>query len=169
MLDGIGFLLVMFSILCFLVSVILSLGMIFVERSKKSLYRIAINALICALFFPTGHLGGYLRDKIFLMHLARFQEVTDLLIRNAGDKLNADDSRAGARLPPGYSNLHVADYVLLHSTHGNITVIYTSRDSSAVGHRGYVYRSDDDPAACQRDTPKMWCKRLAPHWFYYVD
>jgi len=169
MLDGIGFLLVMVSLLCFLTSVIASLVWCATERSKSSLYRIALNAVFFALFFPTGYLGGYLREQLFRVHLSRFQQVTDFLINNVKGKLNAEVAWTRASLPPGYSDLHVADYVLIDSDHGSITVIYTSRDSSALGHRGYLYRSDDDPGPLKKTFSYLQYKRLAPHWFFYVD
>jgi len=169
MLDGVGFLLVIISFLCLFISLIASLGIVAIDRSKESLYRILINVCIFLLFFPTVRLGSYLGERLFLMHLGRFQEATNLVIRNAGNKLNAGISRAGASLPPGYSDLHVADYVLLDSRQGNVTVRYTSRDSSALGHRGYLYRSDDDSAALKRDFPGLGYKRIAPHWFFFSD
>lgn len=169
MLDGVGFLLVLISFLCLFISVIASLGIVALDRSKESLYRILINVCILLLFFPTVRLGSYLGERLFLMRLTRFQEVTNLLIRNAGSKLNAEVSRTGAGLPPDYSDLHVADYVLIDSRQGNITVRYPSRDSSALGHRGYLYRSDDDSAALKRDFPGSGYKRIAPHWFFFSD
>jgi hypothetical protein len=60
-------------------------------------------------------------------------------------------------------------YVLINSTKGNVTVRYISRDSSALGHRGYMYRSDDNPVALEREFLRMGYTRLAPHWFFFSD
>jgi len=169
LLDGVGFLLTFLSILGLFVSVIVSIVLAVFERSKAALYRVLINVTLCLLFFPTIRLGDFLRERLFLMHLARFQEVTNLLVGNEAANLNRGDSYRVTRLPPGCSDLHVADNVLIDSKQKNITVRYVSRDSSALGHRGYMYRSDDDPAALRTDFPRLGYTRIAPHWFFFSD
>jgi hypothetical protein len=169
LLDGVGFLLTLLSILGLFVSLIVSIVLAVFQRSKVDLYRVLINVAICLLFFPTTRLGVFLRERLFLMNLTRFQEVTNLLMENQTARLNHGDSHIGAQLPPAYSDLHVADYVLIDSKQKNITVRYVSRDSSALGHRGYMYRSDDDPAALRTEFPRLGYTRLSPHWFFFSD
>jgi hypothetical protein len=169
MLDSLGFLFVAISAFCLLVSLIVSIVLAVGHRSKSSLHRVLINIFVCLLFFPTTRIGGLLGERLFLMHLARLQEVTNLLIKNEAAKVNPETSIIVARLPPAYSNLHVADTVLINSTKENITVRYISRDSSALGHRGYMYRSDDNPTALTRDFPRLGYTRIAPHWFFFSD
>jgi hypothetical protein len=168
-LDGPGFLLIAFSILSLFVSLIVSIVLAVFQRTRAALYRIFINATICLLFFPTTRLGDSLRERMFLRHLSRFQAVTNLLIENAAPTFNLGISFTVTQLPPGYSDLHVADKVLVDSKQKNITVRYISRDSSALGHRGYMYRSDDDPAALMREFPRLGYTRIAPHWFFFSD
>jgi hypothetical protein len=168
-LDSLGILFVAVSIFCLFASAIASIVLAVIHRSRSSLYRVLLNVVVCLLFFPTIRLGDSLRDRLFLMRLARFQEVTNLLIGNEAAKVNHEAYVTAARLPPGYSNLHVADMVLINFTKENITVRYITRDSSALGHRGYMYRSDDDPAALTKDFPKLGYTRIAPHWFFFSD
>ena len=169
LLDGLSFLFGILSILGLFVSLIVSIVLVALERSKAALYRVLINVALCLLIFPTMWLGNSLKERLFLMHLTRFQEVTNLLIENQTARLNHGDSHIGAQLPPAYSDLHVAERVLIDSKQKNITVRYASRDSSALGHRGYMYRSDDDPAALGREFPAYGYTRLAPHWFFFSD
>jgi maltodextrin utilization protein YvdJ len=72
MLDGLGLLLVLIFLCCFLASVIASLFLVIAQRSKVSLYRILINVMVCLLVFPTVRLGYFLNDRLFLMHLSEF-------------------------------------------------------------------------------------------------
>lgn len=169
LLDGPSFLLVAFSISCFLASLIASIVLAVLQRSKATLYRVLINVTVCVLFFPTTRLGNFLRERLFLSHLTRFQAVTNLLIESEAPKSNLGDSLTQALLPPGYSDLHVADKVLVEFKQTNVTVRYISRDSSALGHRGYMYRSDDDPAALRKEFPSLGCTHIAPHWFFFSD
>lgn len=168
-LDSLGILFVAVSLLCLFASAIASIVLAVIHRSRSSLYRVLLNVVVCLLFFPTIRLGDSLRDRIFLMRLARFQEVTNLLIGNEAAKVNHEAYVTAARLPPGYSNLHVADMVLINFTKENITVRYITRDSSALGHRGYMYRLDDNPAALTKDFPELGYTRIAPHWFFFSD
>jgi len=167
--DGPSFLLGILSFLGIFASVIVSIVLAVIERSKAAVYRVLINVTLCFLIVPTIGLGDFLSERLFLMHLKRFQEVTNLLTENEAAKLNGGDSFVVTRLPTGYSDLHVAGTVLIDSKQRNITVRYVSRDSSALGHRGYMYRSDDDPAAIEREFPRLGYKRIAPHWFFFSD
>src|SRR5437899_3640689 len=165
-----SFLLGILSILGLFASVIVSIVLAVIERSKAALYRVLINVTLCLLIVPTIWLGNILSERRFLMHLTRFQQATNLLIENEAAKLNDRASVKVVRFPPGYSDLDIfANRVLIDSTKDNITVRYISRDSSALGHRGYMYRSDDNPDALTRDFPKLGYKRIAPHWFYFSD
>ena len=117
------------------------------HRSRMSLYRVLINVAVCLLFFPAIRAGSILRDRLFLRHLVRFQEVTDFLIANERATANADEFAVVVQLPPGYSDLRVADKVFIKSIKGDTTVEYLERETSALGHAGYMYRSDDSAAA----------------------
>ena len=146
-------------------SIVLALA----QGSRVSLYRVLMNITVCLLFFPVIRLGNFLRDRLFLMHLAKFQEVTDFLIANERSKGHSEVFVAGAQLPANYSNLHVANIVWINFTKESVTVRYISRDSSALGHRGYMYRSDDDSRALGREFPRLGYTRIAPHWFFFSD
>jgi len=134
--DGLLDFFVIFLFFCFLVSVIMSLVLAVARRTRDAFYRIAINLVVVLLLFPTMNLGGYLRDRIFLSRLPKFQEATDLLIKN--EKAKADGERFSilVPLPTSYSNLQVMGRVEISSANENITVRYFNRDSSALGHSG---------------------------------
>ena len=168
-LDGPGFVLVAISIFCLSASLIASVVLAVRRRSKAALYRVVINVAILLLFFPTTWLGNSLRERFFLSHLSRFQAATNLLIENDAPESSLGVSLIQSLLPPGYSDLHVANKVLVDFKQTNVTVRYISRDSSALGHRGYMYRSDDDPAALRRDFPSLGYTHIAPHWFFFSD
>jgi hypothetical protein len=165
--DQLSDLFVFLFLACFLGSIVVSVVIGVTRRSKESFYRILINIIFCLLIFPTINLGGSLRDQLFVKHLSRFQEVTDLLIKNELVKANGEIFSTVASLPPGYTDLNVKDRVLLNSTRGNITARYFVRNSNALSHRGYMYRSDDNPAALSREYPNAGYTRVAPHWFFY--
>jgi hypothetical protein len=170
MLDtGFGFLRFLICGFCFFTSVVASLVLAVAHRSRMSFYRVLINAAVCLLFFPTIRAGGMLRDRLFLRHLARFQEVTDLLIANKRARTNAEEFSTAVQLPSSYSDLHVAGTVLIKFTKANTTVEYLARETSALGHSGYIYRSDDSAAALEKDYPRIGYTHLAPHWFFFSD
>ncbi len=162
----------LFGILSFLglfVSVMASITVAIAERSKTALYRVLITVTLCLLIIPTIRLGGFFQERLFLMHLTRFQEVTNFLTEKEAARLNHGDTVIMTGLPSSYSDLHVADRVLISSKQKNITVRYVSRDSSALGHSGYMYRSDDDPAALEREFPNVGYRRIVPHWFSFLE
>lgn len=169
LLDGFSFLFSLASFFLFFASVVASFVSLFFRRWKLSLHLLLINTLVCLLVFPTMKFGTFLEDRLFLMHLVEFQEATNFLIENARTTRKEDNFYAVAQLPDRYSNLHVAKPVLLHFTKQGVTVSYLTRDSSALGHRGYLYRSDDDPTALKKDVPRLGYKRLAPHWFFFSE
>jgi hypothetical protein len=168
-LDEPGFLFVALSIFCLFASLIASVVLAVHQKSKAALYRVVISIAICLLFFPTTWLGNSLRERLFLSHLSRFQAVTNLLIENEAPKSNLGVSSTQTVLPPGYSDLHVVDKVLVDFKQTNTTVRFIRLDSSALGHRGYMYRSDDDPAALRREFPSLGYTHVAPHWFFFSD
>jgi hypothetical protein len=139
------------------------------RRSKDAFYRILVNIVFCLLLVPTISLAGSLRDRLFLMRLPRFQEVTNLLIKDEVAKTNGDVFSTVISLPPGYSNINVLDRVLISSTKENITVRYALRNSNALSHRGYMYRSDDNPMALSMEYPNVGYTRVAPHWFFFSE
>lgn len=167
--DGFSDLFVFLFLGCFFVSIVVSLVLGVARRSKDNLYRILINVIFCLLIFPTISVGGSLRDRIFLMRLSKFQEVTNLLIKDQMAKTNGDVFSTVVALPPSYSSLHVLDKVLIRSTKENITVRYAARDSNALSHSGYMYRSDDNPSALSKEYPRTGYTRVAPHWFFFSE
>lgn len=169
LLDGLSFLLSTVSLGLFLVSLLTSVAFLLFKRSKLWLHLLLINVLICLLVFPTAKLGSLLKDRLFLTHLEKFQEVTNLLIENARAANKEKVFRTGAQLPDKYSSLHTSRTVLLDFTPEGVSVRYFTRDTSALGGSGYLYRSDDDPVALKKDFPRLGFKRLAPHWFFFAD
>jgi hypothetical protein len=139
------------------------------ERKKPDLYRAAVALVALLLLLPTIRLGGFLQDELFLIRLSRFQEVTDIVLKDQRDKAGSNVFTAGTALPAGYSNLGVKNGALIRSTENNVTVQYMFKDSSAVGHAGYMYRSDDDINALGKEFQSFGFRRLAPHWFYFID
>jgi len=166
--NGLSDLFFFVFLMCFVVSLVASVVIGVTRRSKDALYRILINVIFCLLLFPTIRLGGSLRDRLFLTHLSRFQEVTDLLIQN---EMNSHDNNiytVHATLPSSYSNLlNVKDMVIISSKGKNFTVRYATRNSNALWHGGYMYRSDDNPAALSKEYPTAGYTRIAPHWFFF--
>jgi hypothetical protein len=154
---------------CFLVSIFVSFFLGIADRSKKAVYRILINVVVCLLFLPTIHFGTYVRDRIFLTHISRFQEAADRLIKEEKDKENSEVFSTAVPLPAGYSDLDVLDIAKITSTKENITVRFLVRDSNALSHRGYMYRSDDDPAALHKEFPHTGYTHVAPHWFFFSE
>src|SRR5690348_2250853 len=146
---GFGFLRFLICGLCFLVSAVISLILALVHRSRMSLYRILINVAVCLLFFSAIRVGGIVRDQLFLRHLARFQEVTNFLIANERATANPGEFAVVVQLPASYSDLRVADKVYIKSSNGDTTVEYLERETSALGHTGYMYRSNDSTTALE--------------------
>ncbi len=72
-------------------------------------------------------------------------------------------------LPPGFSDLNVADYVLISSAKGNITVRYSVKNSNALSHSGFMYHSDDSEIDLSKAYPKTGYTNLAPHWFFFSE
>ena len=167
--DGYSDLFVLLFLLCFFVSVIASVALLGKGRSRPAFYRILINAIIVLLLIPAVRLGGYLQDRLFLSHLSKFQEITDIIVRDELAKARTDSFITIATLSAGNSNLRVLDKVRIDSTKGSITVRYIVRNSSALSHRGYMYRSDDNPATLAKEFPHTGYTHLAPHWFYFSE
>jgi len=171
MLDaGFGFLRFLVCGLCFFTSLVVSLVLIVGNRSRMSLYRVLINVAVCLLFFPAIRAGSLLRDRLFIRHLARFQEVTETLIANERARASREEYSTSVRLPSSYSDgLNVADTVFIECTKENTTVEYLVRETSALGHSGYMYRSDDNAVTLAKDYPRIGYTHLAPHWFFFTD
>jgi hypothetical protein len=167
--DRFSDLFVFLFLACFLVSVVASVVLGLTRRSQDALYRIVVNIIFCLLLFPTMSLGGSLRDRLFLTRLPRFQEVTNLLIKDEVAKANGNVFSTVVSLPPGYSSLNVLDRAFISSTPENITVRYALRNSNALSHRGYMYRSDDDSQTLSKEYPKTGYTRVAPHWFFFSE
>lgn len=167
--DWISDLFVFLSFVFFLTSVVASVVLGATHRSKDAVYRIMINVVFCLLVFPTIRLGGSLRDRLFLMRLSRFQEVTNLLVTDELAKASGDSFSTIVSLPPRYSDLNVLDRVLISSTKESITVRFAMRDSNALGHRGYMFRSNDNPVTLSKEYPKTGYTRVAPHWFFFSE
>jgi hypothetical protein len=171
MLDaGFGFIRFLVCGLCFFTSLVVSVVLIVGKRSRMSLYRVLINIAVCLLFFPAIRAGSLLRDRLFIRHLARFQEVTETLIANERARASREEYSTSVRLPSSYSDgLNVADTVFIECTKENTTVEYLVRETSALGHSGYMYRSDDNAVTLAKDYPRIGYTHLAPHWFFFTD
>lgn len=153
--------------LAFLASVLASVVIAATRRSRDSLYRLLVNVAFCLLLFPAISLGAVIRDRIFLTRLPRFQETTDILVKNDAAKADGEMATTLVTLPPGFSDLNVAERVLISSTKGNITVRYATKNSNALSHGGFMYRSDDSERDLSQEYPKTGYAHLAPHWFFF--
>jgi hypothetical protein len=167
--DELSHFIALLIFLFFLVSAISSVAAAVFHMSKDALQRILINVIIALLLFPTIRLGGYFRGRLFLRRLVRFQEVTNLIVEAERTKAQREVFSAVVPLPLSYSDLNVLDRVQVSSTKENITVRYATRDSSSLGHSGYMYRSDDDPLSLRREYPNTEYARVAPHWFFFSE
>ena len=143
--DGYSDLVVFFLLACLFISLIASVVLLVADRSKPALYRLFINVLVVLLLLPAARLGTSFQNRLFMMHLAKFQQITDILIREEQAKPHPDSFIAIATLPPGNSNLRVLNNVRIDATKGSVTVRYIVRNSSALSHRGYMYRSVGQP------------------------
>jgi hypothetical protein len=167
--DWISDLFAFLSFVCFLMSVVVSVVLGVSQRSKDAVYRVILNVVLCLLLFPAIILGGSLRDRLFLMRLSRFQEVTNLLVADELAKTSDNPFSAVASLPPQYSDLNVLDRVFISSTKERITVRFAMQDSNALGHSGYMFRSDDNPVTLSKEYPNTGYTRVAPHWFFFSE
>jgi hypothetical protein len=167
--DGVSDIFVLVCSLAFFASIVASVVIIVTRRSRTSLYHLLFNAAFCLLFFPTVRLGSVIRDRVFLTRLPQFQKATDILVKDEILKANPDVAAHVVSLPPGLSNLNVADHVLISSMKGNITVRYPVKNSNALSHRGFMYRSDDSELALSKEYPKTGYTHLAPHWFFFSE
>src|SRR5271169_726257 len=167
--DGYSDLVVFFLLACLFISLIATVVLLVTDRSKPALHRFLINVLIVLLLLPAARLGTSFQNRLFLMHLSKFQQITDTLVHDEQAKPHPDPFIAIAALPPGNSNLRVLSNVRIDATKGSITVRYIVRNSSALSHRGYMYHSDDNPAALEKEFPHPGYMHLAPHWFYFSE
>jgi hypothetical protein len=167
--DGYSDVFVFFLLACFFISLVASVVLLAAHRSKPALYRFLSNVLFALLLLPAARLGGFFENRLFLMHLSEFQQITDTLIREEQAKPHPDSFIAIATLPPGNSNLRVLKNVRIDATKGSITVRYIVRNSIALSHRGYMYRSDDNPASLEKELPHTGYTHLVPHWFYFSE
>jgi len=167
--DGVSDIFVLVCSLAFFASIVASVVIVVTRRSRASLYRLLLNVAFCLLLFPTVRLGSVIQYRIFLTRLPQFQEATDILVEDEIKKANSDVAAHVVSLPPGFSNLNVADHAIITSTKGNITVRYAVKNSNALSHRGFMYRSDDSEMALSKEYPKTGYTHLAPHWFFFSD
>jgi hypothetical protein len=163
--DGWGFLI--FGILFGLFAIFAcgTLVIALVDWSKVAWQRCLIIVSVIGLFVPTMILGGHLRNQIFLAELPIYQKITDILVSQV--QYRASDTTVC--FPPGYTSNLVNDQRALieRSDDNSITVLYFTRDSSALGHSGFMYRSDDHPDVLKMKRPEMGFKRIAPKWFVW--
>jgi hypothetical protein len=167
--DGLSDIFVLACSLAFLASLLISVVTVVTRRSTDSLYRLLINVAFCVLLFPATRLGGIIRDRAFLTRLPKFQELTEILVKKEIAKAGGDTPAHVVSLPPGFSDLNVADHALISSTKGNITVRYSVKNSNALSHRGFMYRSDDSETGLSQEHPKAGYTRLAPNWFFFSE
>jgi hypothetical protein len=164
--DGWGFLVSGILFFSFIMYVFWAVVVALVERFRKAWHRCLISGIALGLFIPTIRLGGDVRDQIFLFELPTYQKITDLLISQEGIK-SADTT---VDFPLGYTSGLVNDeHALIERGDDNsITVLYLTRDSSALGHSGYLYSSDDNLDALKAKRPETGFCRLAPHWYLWA-
>ncbi len=167
--DGISDIVALLFFACFVASMVASAVLVATRRSKHASYRFLINVIFCLLLYPTILFGGSFRDRLFLKRLPRFQEATNFLIKDEMAKRGSDVFSTVVSIPPQYSDLKMLDRVIISSARQNITVRFAMRDSNALSHRGYMYRSDDDPAALSKEYPETGYTRVAPYWFFFSD
>jgi hypothetical protein len=161
---GLGMLL----FLCLMVSTGVSLLFGLCVWTRKSVYRIALNLLFFALFFPVVHLGNFLNLQLFLMKLPRYQEATNLILKDVKSK--SQRLEFVVALPQGYSDLNTTGKASVVLDPNDVaTVLYFKPGSSAVGHSGYLYRSDDNLEALKRECPELGFYRVAPNWYTFAD
>jgi hypothetical protein len=164
--SGISFLLMgIFSVffLGYAISTLISALMVW---SKMNWLRALLSGLYLGLAIPFLYLGGFLSNQIFLWELPQYQAVTDLMVQQ--EKTKAAVFRTRVELPPGYEYLFVSPKASIECDENNIvTVLYTTNDSSAVGHAGSLYRSDDDPAPLKNEHSTFGYVRLAPCWYLW--
>jgi hypothetical protein len=160
----------------FLISGILSLAVVIYalialvtalfDRTKVAWGRCLIIAIAICTGILALKLGAALRDQIFLWELPKYQKITDLLIREQTTAANTD-----VCFPSGYTSELVNDkrVSIEQGKDKAITVIYFTRDSSALGHAGYLYRSDDNLESLHKLHLRMGIGRLAPKWYVWGD
>jgi hypothetical protein len=155
--DGWGFLISGLLFLSIIIYAFVSLLIVLFDWSRLSCRRFLINAVALGAFIPALALGGFIRVHLFLADLPRFQTMTNLMIQD-----NA------TTFPSSYSHLLVSDHVIIdHGQDNNVTVLYFTPDSSAVGHSGFLYRSDDDIQALKGEFPDFGFRRIAPKWYLW--
>ena len=141
-----------------------ALAIALVSWSKVAWQRCLIIAALIVLFVPAIILGDALRERIFLAELPAFQKMTDLLISQGVPA----HGFATVQLPPSFLNPLVSDHASIERGEDNvITVTYFTGDSSAVGHSGFLYRSDDNPEPLKKEHARMGFRRLAPLWYLW--
>jgi hypothetical protein len=135
------------------------------NRSRLSWWTISINVVAALSFFPMMNLGNMIRDDLFLANLATYQSLTDKMISER--KVPSHDEFV--QFPNGYWSILVRDRAVIeyNDADRSTTVIYTTGDSSAIGHAGYLYRSDDDQNAIHQKRPDIGLFRIAPKWYVW--
>ena len=164
--DGWGFLLTGLTFFGMLIWICMSFVMLLVERSRISLLRfsIAISALVA--FFLAMMLGALVREQIFLANLNYYQSAVDGVVSR--DKVTAPG--IWREYLPNFSSMLVKDRILVQKISADeLTVTFLTRDSSALGHSGLIYRSKDEAEGLHHDRPNIGFKRLAPKWYEFGE
>lgn len=144
-------------------NLVVTLSIAFFERTKRGWLRLLVSLLALLLFVPAILIGEKIREEIFLFNLAYYQSVADRLI--AESKKQSDNSTV--QFPPGLSSILVDERASVLRESEGITVMFFSRDSSALGHRGFLYQIDDNPAPLKKSHPSIGFRRLAPEWYVW--
>jgi hypothetical protein len=165
--DGWGFLVSGLLFLSFVLFSCVITVTALVERTRIAGFRCLISIVTLGLFIPTMRLGGDLRNWMFLSELPTYQKITDILINQK--QINPNDEVVP--FPSGYSSSLLNDQhaAVERNNDGSIVVLYLTRDSSALGHSGYFYSSNADPAVIKKHHPDMGFYPIAPHWFWFAD
>jgi hypothetical protein len=163
--DGWGFLasgLFFFASLGWLLA---SLLILFMNRSKKTIYRILIIIAGMTLVIPMLRIGSLIRNQLFLENLAYYQAVVDRISAKAKETPNEPGV---SRLPASFSSCLVGNFALIErDADSSFTLFFFTRDSSAIGHSGFLYRSDDNPKTVTREKPEVGLRRLAARWYVW--
>ena len=137
---------------------------VLVERTALARRRFAVVAVAGIAFISAMILGGEIRKQLFLHSLPDFDRMTMQLIQqHPNDRFGAEE------LPEGWNYL-VADYASVRrGENGSVAVLYLTRDSTAVGHSGFMYYSGVDPKVIFPNDRETGFKRIAPNWYLWGD
>jgi hypothetical protein len=157
--SGILTVLLLLGLLCYAAaSLIVALSMM----SKIGWQRLSIVAVALVSFIPVVWLGNLIRIQLFLAYLPDYQIMTEqVLQRSTSDRFNSSLAFRG----PSWALLVRDRAMVTRYKDGDIIVLYSTWDSSALGHSGFMYCSSDDPEVMKAKHNTFGYKKLAPYWY----